>query len=110
MRDLLWPETGDSSLVAINITPRLMWLIIYLQFQVTRHYRSAHSDPMSVQQRSAGLSLAGILDSNNDAEDVLQGVEVDSSEKGEGWDEEDGVVAKEGYCIECEGVYICVYN
>lgn len=65
---------------------------------------------MSVQQRSAGLSLAGILDSNNDAEDVLQGVEADSPEKGEGWDEEDGVIAKEGYCIECEGVYICVYN
>ncbi|PAV21244.1 hypothetical protein PNOK_0387100 [Pyrrhoderma noxium] len=57
---------------------------------------------MSDQQRSAGLSLAGILDSNNDAEDVLQGVELDSPEKGEGWDEEDGVVAKEGYCIECE--------
>ncbi|THH12268.1 hypothetical protein EW145_g116 [Phellinidium pouzarii] len=52
-----------------------------------------------------GLSLAGILDSDNHEsvyfpEDSFKtGADVDA----EGWDEEDGFPAKEGFCIECGG-------
>ncbi|KAH8118638.1 hypothetical protein DFH11DRAFT_690550 [Phellopilus nigrolimitatus] len=50
--------------------------------------------------QNAGLSLAGILDVDHDEDSYP--VENMADEKAEGWDEENGVHAKEGYCIECE--------
>lgn len=51
--------------------------------------------------QNAGLSLAGILDVDHDEDSYP--VENMADEKAEGWDEENGVHAREGYCIECEG-------
>lgn len=47
------------------------------------------------------LSLSGILDSKN--EDMSFPEEQMESLKPEGWDEESGVEARDGYCVECEG-------
>lgn len=48
-----------------------------------------------------GLSLSGILDSKNVELEFPEEQMVD--EKPEGWDEEGGAKAKEGFCVECEG-------
>lgn len=48
-----------------------------------------------------GLSLSGILDSNNVELEFPEEQLV--NERPEGWDEEGGAVAKEGFCVECEG-------
>lgn len=54
------------------------------------------------EKNGAQLSLSNILDKLDvDAEDFSQDAWPD--EKAEGWDEEDVNIAKEGYCIECEG-------
>lgn len=49
-----------------------------------------------------GLSLSGILDSHNSELEFPEEQMIE--ERPEGWDEESGgVVAKDGFCIECEG-------
>ena len=63
----------------------------------------ASTDSKTMSKTStAQLSLSNILDKPDEeaeslAQDALPG------EKAEGWDEEDVNIAKEGYCIECEG-------
>jgi hypothetical protein len=56
----------------------------------------------SEKNGSNGLSLTNILDVENAHEENLVQNDI-GHEKGEGWDEEDVSIAKEGYCIECEG-------
>lgn len=55
-----------------------------------------------VTSQPQGLSLSAILDTNGD---ISYPEEHISEEKPEGWDEENGLVAKKGYCVECEGIY-----
>ena len=55
------------------------------------------------EKTNAHLSLASILDKDADAEELSQDAWPDEEEKAEGWDEEEANIAKEGYCIECEG-------
>ena len=54
--------------------------------------------------KASSVSLAGILDADAD-EDIKF---PDQHEEAAGWDEAEGVsVAKEGFCVECEGVCVC---
>lgn len=48
------------------------------------------------------LSLANILDSEVN-EELYAAAEAQHAQAAEGWDEEEGTSAKEGFCIECEG-------
>ena len=58
---------------------------------------------MTEDLASKGLSLADILDQTEDAAEDAFLEQHPSDDKPEGWDEEEGLIAKEGYCIECEG-------
>ena len=51
-----------------------------------------------------GLSLGDILDSTDDVAKDAYVEHHGPEEKAEGWDEEEGISAREGFCIECEGV------
>lgn len=56
------------------------------------------------EKSTVQLSLANILDKPDaDAGEISHDAWRDEPEKAEGWDEEDAHIAKEGYCIECEG-------
>ncbi|EJD01551.1 uncharacterized protein FOMMEDRAFT_111459 [Fomitiporia mediterranea MF3/22] len=59
---------------------------------------------MSEEQATKSLSLADILDSTDDAakDAYLEHHVPVPDDKPEGWDEEDGTTAKEGFCVECE--------
>lgn len=58
---------------------------------------------MSEKQSAQAQALANILNANDaDADAYIE--EKTEENAAEGWDEEDGVVAKEGYCVECEGL------
>lgn len=52
-------------------------------------------------KQSQQLSLSGILDTEVTEEMYA---EAEAQRAAEGWDEEEGVSAKEGFCIECEGL------
>lgn len=55
------------------------------------------------EKNTPQLSLSDILDRDAaDADDIVQDAWPEGEEP-EGWDEEDVNIAKEGYCIECEG-------
>jgi hypothetical protein len=59
----------------------------------------AVDEPMNSQPNS--VSLAGILDANADEE-----INIPESQEAAGWDEAEGLTAKEGYCVECEGAFL----
>ena len=77
------------------LTPSLVLLLL-------SHLRTVMTvdEPMSSQPKS--VSLAGILDADADEEIDLP---ESQHEKAAGWDEAEGLTAKEGYCIECEGAF-----
>lgn len=63
---------------------------------------------MPEDQPPKGLSLADILDSTEDAAEDAYLEQHPSDDKPEGWDEEEGTTAKEGYCVECEGLFLAI--
>ncbi|KAL5530098.1 hypothetical protein ACEPAF_6355 [Sanghuangporus sanghuang] len=57
---------------------------------------------MPEKTSTQGLSLVDILDSTDDvAKDAYIG-QYGPEDRAEGWDEEEGISAKDGFCIECE--------